>query len=102
VIELDHLPAPNQQMTRYWGFYSNVARGKRRAAARRLVAGLDPDEDNLGDAGISTVPGGIDDEPFRCRACLTWAALIKKVYEIDPRSAVRFSGHGSLIGAERQ
>jgi hypothetical protein len=31
---LDHLPAPNQQMVRYWGFYSNVARGKRRAAAR--------------------------------------------------------------------
>jgi len=38
---LDHLAAPNQQMTRDWGFYSNVARGKRRAAARRLAAGLD-------------------------------------------------------------
>jgi hypothetical protein len=51
---LDHLPAPNQQMTRYWGFYSNVARGKRRAAARRFAADLDPDEDNLSDAGATT------------------------------------------------
>jgi hypothetical protein len=32
---LDHLPAPNQHVVRYWGFYSNAARGKRRAAARR-------------------------------------------------------------------
>jgi hypothetical protein len=42
---LDHLPAPNQQMVRYWGYYSNVARGKRRAAARRIAAGLDPDDE---------------------------------------------------------
>ncbi len=31
---LDHLPPPRQQMVRYWGYYSNVSRGKRRAAAR--------------------------------------------------------------------
>jgi hypothetical protein len=81
---LDHLPAHNQQMTRYWGFYSNVARGKRRAAARRLAAGLDPDDDNLGDAGVTAVPVGTDDEPHRRRARLSWAALIKRVFEIDP------------------
>jgi hypothetical protein len=81
---LDHLPAPNQQTTRYWGFYSNVARGKRRAAARRLAAGLDPDEENLSDAGVTAVPVGTDDEPHRRRARISWAALIKKIYEIDP------------------
>ena len=80
---LDHLPAPNQQMTRYWGFSSNVARGKRRAAARRLAAGLDPDDEISGIDGIG-VPPTIDDEPYRRRARLSWAALIKKVYEIDP------------------
>jgi hypothetical protein len=81
---LDHLPAPNQQMVRYWGFYSNVARGKRRAAARRIAAGLDAEGDNLSGAGTIFVPAATGDEPFRRRARLSWAALIKKVYEIDP------------------
>jgi hypothetical protein len=27
---VDHLPEPSQQMTRYWGWYANAARGKRR------------------------------------------------------------------------
>jgi len=80
---LDHLPAPNQQMVRYWGFYSNVARGKRRAAARRIAAGLDPDDEISGIDGIG-MPPAIDDEPYRRRVRLTWAALIKRVYEIDP------------------
>ena len=80
---LDHLPAPNQQMVRYWGFYSNVARGKRRAAAQRIAAGLDPDDD-LSGTGVITVPPVTDDEPYRRRARLSWAALIKKVFEIDP------------------
>ncbi|MCH7823235.1 MAG: transposase [Acidobacteria bacterium] len=32
---LDHLPPPRQQLVRYWGYYSNVSRGKRRAALPR-------------------------------------------------------------------
>ena len=81
---LDHLPAPRHQLVRYWGYYSNVARGKRRlAAAQRLVAAGETTD--LGSAaGISTALPPADDEPFRRRARLTWAALIKKVYEIDP------------------
>ncbi len=31
---VDHKPEPSQQTVRYWGFYSNAARGKRRKAAR--------------------------------------------------------------------
>ncbi len=27
---VDHLPEPSQQMIRYWGWYANAARGKRR------------------------------------------------------------------------
>lgn len=75
---LDHLPAPNQQLLRYWGFYSNVARGRRRAAARRLAVAVDPDGDSLPEAGVAIVPAVTDDEPFRRRARLTWAALIKR------------------------
>jgi hypothetical protein len=63
---LDHVPAPNQQMVRYWGFYSNVARGKRRATARSIAAGLDPD-DELSGTGVITVSPVTDDESYRHR-----------------------------------
>ena len=55
----------------------------REAAARRLAAGLDPDDD-LSGAGTVVLPPATDDEPFRRRARLTWAALIKRVFEVDP------------------
>ena len=80
---LDHLPPPRQQLVRYWGYYSNVSRGKRRAASLRLAA-TDPDDETLAATGIPTGVPTADDEPFRHRARLSWAALIKKVYEIDP------------------
>ena len=87
---LDHLPPPRQQLVRYWGFYSNVSRGKRRRAASRSLAGtaVPGDETAPETASATGIPtAGIptaDDEPFRRRARLTWAALIKKIYEIDP------------------
>ena len=74
---LDHLPRPRQQMVRYWGYYSNVARGRRRAAARRCASAADPP------AAGARAPEP-EEEPFRRRARLTWAALIRRVYEIDP------------------
>jgi len=30
---IDHIPEPSQQTVRYWGYYANAARGKRRKAA---------------------------------------------------------------------
>ncbi|MHC5016934.1 MAG: transposase [Planctomycetota bacterium] len=69
---VDHLPEPSQQMTRYWGFYANAARGKRRkageqeAAARPALAGED---------AVDT---------FTRQARLSWAKLIRRVYEVDP------------------
>ena len=67
---LDHLPKPGQQLLRYWGWYSNAARGRRQrqqgeaSAAPRAVA--DPDH-----------------AEGRQRR-LTWSQLIRKVDEIDP------------------
>ena len=74
---LDHLPRPRQQMVRYWGYYSNVSRGRRRAAARRCTSVPDPLVE-----GARALEH--EEEPFRRRARLTWAALIRRVYEIDP------------------
>ncbi len=69
---LDPVPEPRQQQVRYWGWYSNAARGKRRRAA-------------LGPEGSQTVAASADrDPPSRRRRHLSWARLIKKVYESDP------------------
>ena len=66
---VDHIPGPSQQMVRYWGFYANAARGKRRKAAA--------DEDTPRE------PSRQDDEITR-RTRLSWAKLIRRVYEVDP------------------
>ena len=67
---VDHVPEPSQQTVRYWGYYANAARGKRRKAAQ-------------GGNAIQTPPSQDDDE-FSRRARLTWAKLIRRVYEVDP------------------
>jgi hypothetical protein len=92
---LDHLPAPRQQQVRYWGYYSNVTRGKRRAAACRLAAAPDPDDDSLADAGVAPVLVATNDEPYRRRARLSWAALIsrsRKPGHPGPPPQIRTSG----------
>ncbi len=67
---VDHIPEPSQQMVRYWGFYSNAARGKRRKAAQ---------------AGYTAqTPPRRDDDEFTRRSRLSWAKLIRRVYEVDP------------------
>jgi hypothetical protein len=58
--------------------------GKVGAAARRLAITAAPDDESLSATGSPTALPSADDEPFRRRARLTWAALIKKVYEVDP------------------
>ena len=55
---------------RYWGFYANAARGKRRKVAQ------------TGDA--AQAPSRQDDDEFTRRARLSWAQLIRRVYEVDP------------------
>jgi len=60
----------DKQTVRYWGFYANAARGKRRKAAQaRDTAQAAPRQ---------------DDDEFTRRARLTWAKLIRRVYEVDP------------------
>lgn len=63
------MPEPSQQTVRYWGFYANAARGKRRKAA----ATGDPPQ----------APSRQHDEFIR-QARLSWAKLIRRVYEVDP------------------
>jgi hypothetical protein len=66
---IDHIPEPSQQTVRYWAYYSNAARGKRRKAAQT--------------GGAAQVPLQQNDE-FTRRSRLSWAKLIRRVYEVDP------------------
>ena len=66
----DHIPEPSRQTVRYWGFYANAARGKRRKAAQT--------------GGAAQVPLRQDDDESTRRSRLSWAKLIRRVYEVDP------------------
>ncbi len=71
-----HIPDGGQQYQRYWGFYSNAARGKRlREAAKGSesseVSSDDPSQDEDCDGWLK-------------RRRISWAQLIRKVFEVDP------------------
>ena len=68
---VDHIPEPSQQMSRYWGWYANAARGKRHKADEEEPASPGPRPHNPVEA-------------FTRHARLSWAKLIRRVYEIDP------------------
>ena len=67
---VDHVPERGQQLVRYWGWYSNAARGKRRRA-----------EATGGEA--ARAPAALEAPPTRRRR-FAWAKLIRLVYEVDP------------------
>ncbi len=62
-----HIPNRGEQKVRYYGYYSNVSRGKRQLAGRddAVPAILEP----MGNS-----------KTFR----RNWARLIQKIYEVDP------------------
>ena len=66
---LDHLPEPGQQLVRYWGWYSNAARGGRRK--------------RQGESGTTSTACAEPGDEAKSRR-LSWSQLICKVYEIDP------------------
>ncbi len=75
-----HVPNKGEQMVRYYGFYSNVSRGKRKKAdADDLIACiLEPE---------------LTDKAFR----QNWARLIQKIYEVNPLICAKCSGKMKVI-----
>jgi len=75
-----HIPNKGEHQIRYYGWYSNKSRGMRAKAEQALVA-----------------------KPRRhltqqqLKRCLTWAALIKLVYEVDPLKCPDCGGTMKLI-----
>jgi len=72
-----HIPPKGSHLIRYYGFYSNKARGMREKpeAAQQAAAG----------------PSEASSTPAR-RCSQTWAMLIKRVYEVDPLACPKCGG----------
>jgi hypothetical protein len=62
-----HIPNRGEQMVRYYGYYSNVSRGKRQ-------------KEGLDDAIPCILDPQGNEKAFR----KSWARLIRKIYEVDP------------------
>jgi len=75
-----HVPNKGEQMVRYYGFYSNVARGKRKKR----------DSDEL-------IPSIFETEESSKDYKRNWARLIQKIYEVDPLTCPKCSGKMKVI-----
>jgi ribosomal protein S27E len=82
-----HIPAKGAHLIRYYGWYSNKARGMRRKAAEAAAAARP--------AGPSSRAAAAVPAPGRCSQ--TWAMLIKRVYEIDPLACPKCGGQMKVI-----
>ena len=76
-------------LRRYYGFYSNAARGKRRKAAAPAELSS-PGEVPEGEAA----PESADRAALRRR----WAEMIRRVYEVDPLVCPRCGGEMRVVG----
>jgi len=75
-----HVPNKGEQMVRYYGYYSNVSRGKRKKE----------DSDEL-------IPSILEPEGSSKEFRRNWARLIQKIYETDPLCCPRCQGRMRII-----
>jgi len=87
-----HIPNRGEQMVRYYGYYSNVSRGKRKEAGTddAIPCILEP----VGDDAIPCIL-----EPVGNVKALrkSWARLIQKIYEVDPLVCPKCQGVMRII-----
>ena len=83
-----HIPPKGSHLIRYYGWYSNKARGMRRKAAEAAAAAEQP---------TAAVAEGAAAVPVRNRSSQTWAMLIKRVYEVDPLTCDRCGGRMKVV-----
>jgi len=76
------IPPKGAHLIRYYGWYSNKARGLRRKQAETAATA----------SGEPAAPA-----PARRRASQTWAMLIKRVFEFDPLVCPRCSGQMEIV-----
>jgi len=77
-----HIPNRGEQMVRYYGYYSNVSRGKRQ-------------KKGIGDAVPCILESQSDEKAFR----RNWARLLQQIYEVDPLICPKYQGAMRVIGS---
>jgi hypothetical protein len=75
-----HVPNKGERMIRYYGYYSNVARGKRKIL----------EEDEL-------IPSVLESDESSEERRKNWARMIQKIYEVDPLACPKCSGAMKVI-----
>jgi hypothetical protein len=75
-----HVPNKGEQMVRYYGYYSNVSRGKRKM--------LEKDE---------LIPSVLETDDLLKERRKNWARLIQKIYEVDLLTCPKCSGEMKVI-----
>jgi len=86
-----HIPNKGEQLVRYYGYYSNKARGIRKKAEEQQQKADEPE------TSMSTpclIESDISKKAFR----RNWARLIKKVYNIDPLICPKCNSKMRIIG----
>jgi hypothetical protein len=80
------IPEKGLQLARYYGFYSNKARGQRR---RQDAPALNP--------MAASCPDAPQDDDFRRFCRRAWARLIRKVYLADPLTCPKCGGRLRIL-----
>ena len=84
------IPDPRRHLVRYYGAYSNAARGKRRKTEATAEPSASSGEAPVGE----TTPERAGRAALRRR----WADLIRRVYEVDPLVCPRCGGEMMVVG----
>ena len=87
-----HIPEPRRHLVRYYGWYSNVSRGKRRRQAEAAMGAAPGNGDHL-----STDSTDRDHSPDARALRRSWAQLIKRIYEVDPLVCPKCGGEMRII-----
>ena len=82
-----HIPNAGEHLVRYYGWYSNVSRGKRRKTPEK-------GEESSTSEELSEVTDSV--------AKRAWARLIKQMYEVDPLVCPRCAGTMRIIAFMEQ
>ncbi len=80
-----HVPNKGEQMVRYYGYYSNVSRGKRKKN----------DQDEL-------IPSILEPDGSSREYKRNWARLIQKIYEVDPLTCPKCASRMRVISVIEQ
>jgi hypothetical protein len=89
---IQHIPNKGEHLIRYYGYYSNKARGLR---ARNVGQGR-----AQRDLPSPAAPNSPDDKGWQRSATLNrrrWAVLIKHIYQADPLLCPKCGGHMKII-----